>query len=59
MSAKAMDAKSAHTPPLTDYACMALICVLREFAWGYAPHFALSPKYFAFWSSAGIEKEKY
>ena len=22
-------------PPLTDYACIALICVLREFAWGY------------------------
>ena len=22
-------------PPLTDYACMALISVLREFAWGH------------------------
>ena len=22
-------------PPLTDYACVAVICFLREFAWGH------------------------
>ena len=33
-------------PLLTDYACVALIGVLREFAWGYMlrSHFALGAK---------------
>ena len=33
--AKALVVRASTYPPLTDYACLALICVLREFAQGY------------------------